>query len=211
VTSFVAYKGDEPLGEFSIRMPGEHNVQNCLAAIAIADELEVPLDVIQEALGTFTGVARRFTVVAEVGGITLVDDYGHHPAEIVATLEAARSAFERRVLVAFQPHRYSRTEQLFDEFTRAFNLADRLYITDIYPAGEPPIVGVSGERLARAVGEHGHHAVEYLPDRGELARTLAKEARPGDVVIALGAGDINRILKDVEAELGPGQRGEGTS
>jgi UDP-N-acetylmuramate--alanine ligase len=200
-SSFIAYRGTEPLGEFVVRMPGQHNVQNTLAAIAVADELEVPLDVMKDALATFTGVARRFTIVAQVGGVTLVDDYGHHPAEVLATLAAARRAFDGRVIVAFQPHRYSRTQHLWDDFTRAFNACDRLFVTDIYPAGEAPMVGVSGERLARAVAEHGHHSVSYAADRAELARALASEAKPGDAVIALGAGDINRVLGEVRAEL----------
>jgi UDP-N-acetylmuramate--alanine ligase len=198
-TSFVAYKHGQPLGEFVVQMPGQHNVLNCLAAIAIADELEVPLDVMKDALAGFRGVARRFTIVAEVGGVSLIDDYGHHPAEVLATLAAARKAFDGRVIVAFQPHRHTRTHHLFDEFTRAFNEADRLVLLDIYAAGEAPIEGVSSERLARAIKNHGHHAVSYEPDRGKIARILADEARPGDCVIALGAGDVNRLLRDVQA------------
>lgn len=200
-TRFMTYKRGEPLGEFSVRMPGQHNVLNTLAAIAIADELEVPLDVMKDALATFHGVARRFSVVDRIGGITLIDDYGHHPAEIVATLEAARRAFDQRILVAFQPHRYSRTQQLFGDFTRAFNKADVLFIADVYAAGEEPIPGVTSERLARGIAEHGHHRVRYMPDRAELSAELARAARPGDVVIALGAGDINRILQPIAADL----------
>jgi UDP-N-acetylmuramate--alanine ligase len=200
-TRFVAYRHGEPLGEFSIRMPGLHNVQNCLAAIAVADELEVPLDVVKDAIAGFGGVARRFTVVAEVGGVTLVDDYGHHPAEVVATLAAARRAFDGRILVAFQPHRYTRTLHLFDDFTRAFNECDRLMVTEVYAAGEAPIEGANGEALATAIGEHGHHGVSFASDRAALAKALADEARPGDAVIALGAGDINKILADVRAHL----------
>jgi UDP-N-acetylmuramate--alanine ligase len=200
-TSFVAYKHGKPFGEFVVQMPGQHNVLNCLAAVAIADELEVPLDVMKEALATFHGVARRFTIVADVMGVALVDDYGHHPAEVVATLAAARRAFDGRVIVVFQPHRFTRTHHLFDEFTRAFNLADRLLLLDIYAAGEAPIDGVSSERLARSIAEHGHHAVSYVPDRAEVARLVADEARPGDCVIALGAGDVTKLLKDIEARL----------
>ena len=136
-----------------------------------------------------------------MAGVTLIDDYGHHPAEVVATLEAARGAYDQRVLVAFQPHRYTRTEALFDDFTRAFNKADTVLLADIYPAGEKPIPGISSERLAQAIAEHGHHRVRYVAERADLAEQLAREARRGDVVIALGAGDINRILKDVGARL----------
>ncbi len=209
-TSFVAYKGGRPLGEFTVQMPGQHNVLNCLAAIAIADELEVPIDVIKDALSTFRGVARRFTIVAEANDVALVDDYGHHPAEVVATLAAARKAFDGRVIVAFQPHRHTRTHHLFDEFTRAFNQADRLVLLDIYAAGEAPIEGVSSERLAAAIQKHGHHAVSYEHDRSKVARILAAEARPGDCVIALGAGDVNRILRDVEALIEGASRSKET-
>jgi len=201
LTRFMVYRRGEPLGEFAVRMPGEHNVLNTLATIAVADELEVPLDVIKDALSTFHGVARRFTVTHEVGGVTLIDDYGHHPAEIIATLDAARRVFSERVLVAFQPHRYTRTEQLFDEFTRAFNVADYLLIADIYAAGETPIEGVSAETLARAIAEHGHRSVQHVAGKEELARLLAEEARPGDAVIALGAGDINKILPEVARQI----------
>ncbi|HSU41767.1 MAG TPA: UDP-N-acetylmuramate--L-alanine ligase [Polyangiaceae bacterium] len=199
--SFVAYRRSEPLGEFTLRMPGRHNVLNTLAAIAVADELEVPLDVTKAALASFNGVARRFTIVAEVSGISLVDDYGHHPAEVLATLAAARGAYPGRVIVAFQPHRYSRTELLFDEFTRAFNNADVLFLVDIYAAGEKPIAGVSAERLAQGIAEHGHHAVSHVKDRATLPDQIARIAEPGDVVIALGAGDINKILPAIAAEL----------
>ena len=198
---FEAFHRGESLGELVVRMPGHHNVLNCLAAIAIADELEVPLDVMKQALATFGGVARRFSVVGEVGGVTLVDDYGHHPAEIVATLEAARRAYTGRVLVAFQPHRYTRTRDLFEDFTRAFNKADQVIITEIYAAGESPIQGISAEHLTRAIAAHGHHGVRYAPDRADVAAFLAEEARAGDLVISLGAGDINRVLADVAAAL----------
>jgi UDP-N-acetylmuramate--alanine ligase len=200
-SSFVAYRRGEPLGEFELRMPGRHNVLNTLAAIAVADELEVPLDVTKQALQSFNGVARRFTIVGEVGGIPLVDDYGHHPAEVEATLAAARGAYAGRVIVAFQPHRYSRTELLFEEFTRAFNNADVLFLADIYAAGEKPVPGLDSDKLARAIHDHGHHAVRYVKDRAVMASEIARIAQPGDVVIALGAGDINKILASVAAEL----------
>lgn len=200
-TSFVAYRRGVPLGEFSVRMPGQHNVLNTLAAIAVADELEVPLDVMKEALSTFHGVARRFSIVDEAEGVTLVDDYGHHPAEIEATLSAARNAYDQRILVAFQPHRYTRTQSLWDDFTRSFNKADVVLVCDIYAAGEKAISGISSERLAKAIAEHGHGAVRYVRDRAELAAELARLARPGDVVIALGAGDVNKVLAPVAADI----------
>jgi len=203
-TSFNAYRRGEPLGGFTVRMPGAHNVLNCLATIAVADELEVPLDVTKQALSTFGGVARRFTVVGSVGGIVLVDDYGHHPAEIRATLDAARRAYpgeHHRVVVAFQPHRYTRTRDLFDDFTRAFNQADVLLVTDIYPAGERPIAGASAERLVQSIREHGHHDARYVPNKTDLPEELERIVRPGDVVIALGAGDINASVTALRARL----------
>src|SRR5262249_13903822 len=185
-TRFNAYRRGEPLGGFSVRMPGSHNVLNCLATIAVADELEVPLDVTKQALSTFGGVARRFTVIGNVGGVVLVDDYGHHPAEVRATLDAARRAYpgeDHRVVVAFQPPRHTRTRDLFDDFTRAFNQADVLLVTDIYAAGEQPIAGISADRLVQAIREHGHHDARYVADKAELPDVLEKIVRPGDVVI----------------------------
>jgi UDP-N-acetylmuramate--alanine ligase len=203
-TSFNAYRRGEPLGGFTVKMPGAHNVLNCLSVIAVADELEVPLDVTKQALSTFGGVARRFSVVGTVAGITLVDDYGHHPAEVRATLDAARRAYpgeDHRVVVAFQPHRYSRTRDLFDEFTRAFNNADVLFVTDIYAAGEAPIPGTSAERLVQSIREHGHHDATYVPDKNALPEMLEKIVRPGDVVIALGAGDVNASVRTLKTKL----------
>ena len=201
-TRFEAYRRNEPLGEFSVRMPGAHNVLNTLAAIAVADELEVPLDVMRDALASFGGVQRRFTIVGEVAGITLVDDYGHHPAEIEATLEAARRGFDRRVIVAFQPHRYTRTQSLAAEFARAFNRADVVLITEIYAAGEEPIAGINGESLAASVRAHGHHDVTFVPTRAAVTDELQRIARPGDLVIALGAGDINKCARELLVRLG---------
>ena len=206
-TSFQVHHQSRSLGEFVVRMPGQHNVLNCLAVIAIADELAVPLDVVKESLATFRGVQRRFTVVAEPRGIALVDDYGHHPAEIRATLQAARNAYRQRILVAFQPHRYTRTQALFQEFAQAFDQADSVFVSDIYPAGEPPIAGITSEALAHEMTRHGHRSAHYLADREQLCERIAAAAQPGDVVVALGAGDINRVLARIEQLLagrGPG-------
>src|SRR5262245_17640872 len=203
-TSFNAYRRGEPLGGFTVKMPGAHNVLNCLATIAVADELEVPLDVTKQALSTFGGVARRFSVVGTVSGVTLVDDYGHHPAEIRATIEAAQRAFpgeDHRIVVAFQPHRYTRTRDLFDDFTRAFNQADVLLVTEIYPAGEKALPGVSAERLVQAIREHGHHDARYVPNKAELPEQLERVIRAGDVVIALGAGDVNASVRQLRDRL----------
>jgi UDP-N-acetylmuramate--alanine ligase len=213
-TSFQVQHHGRSLGEFVVRMPGRHNVLNCLAVIAIADELAVPLDVVKESLATFRGVARRFTVVAEPNGIALIDDYGHHPEEVRATLSAARNAYHQRILVAFQPHRYTRTRALLSEFAQAFDQADVLFVTDIYPAGEQPLPGVSGGALARETARHGHRAVCHVADREELCERLAAAARPGDVILALGAGDINRILAPLEQRIrqrGPGEADVGAA
>jgi UDP-N-acetylmuramate--alanine ligase len=208
-TRFEASRRAASLGTFVVQMPGAHNVLNALAVIAAADELEVPLDVTREAIAGFHGVQRRFTVLGEPeysregrrGKVMIVDDYGHHPAEIEATLDAAQSGFDRRVVVAFQPHRYTRTKLLFDEFTRAFNKADVLVVTDVYPAGEKPIDGASGEALANAIRAHGHHAVSFVPDKKLVANALLDVLEPGDLVIALGAGDINASGRELLAML----------
>ncbi|HEX7480258.1 MAG TPA: UDP-N-acetylmuramate--L-alanine ligase [Polyangiales bacterium] len=179
-------------GEFEVRMPGVHNVQNALAVIAICDELGVDRAVVREALSTFGGVQRRFTVRGELHGVTVVDDYGHHPAEVEATLEAAQHAYGRRIVVAFQPHRYTRTHHLFDELTRAFNRADVLFVTDVYAAGEKPIAGADSETLVGAIHDHGHRDVTYVAKRGDLPAAMLPRLLPGDIVITLGAGNITQ-------------------
>jgi len=198
---FSTFRRGESLGQFQVRMPGLHNVLNTLAAIAVGDELAVPLDVLKDALANFHGVARRFTVTAVIDGIALVDDYGHHPAEIRATLAAARGAYGGRVIVVFQPHRYTRTQSLFEEFACAFNDCDILVVIPIYPAGEKPIAGATGERLAEAIAVHGHHSVKHVVDVAAVADIVAAEARSGDVIIALGAGDVNKVLKVIQEKL----------
>jgi UDP-N-acetylmuramate--alanine ligase len=208
-TTFEVVRRGESLGAFTVKMPGHHNVLNALSVIAVADELAVPFDVVREAIAGFHGVQRRFTVVGtpslERGGtkgdVMVIDDYGHHPAEIEATLDAAQRGFDRRVVVAFQPHRYTRTHSLFDDFTRAFNKADLLVVTEVYPAGEKPIAGATGEALAEAIRVHGHHAVRYVADKKQVSAALMDEVRPGDLVIALGAGDINASARELVAAL----------
>ncbi len=178
-------------------------------AKAAADELEVPLNVTREAIASFHGVQRRFTVLGTVpiardgkrGDVMIVDDYGHHPAEVAATLAAAQSGFDRRVVVAFQPHRYTRTAALFEDFTRSFNGADVLVVTDVYPAGEAPIEGASGESLSNAIRAHGHHAVTFVRDKKQVSAKLREIVRPGDLVIALGAGDINQSARELLSVL----------
>ncbi len=192
----VAYRG-EVQGEVTLRMVGRHNVLNALACCAVAHELEIPFELTAEALGGFQGVQRRFTVRGEVNGITVVDDYGHHPAEIRATLAGARASFpHRRIVCAFQPHRYTRTRDLLGEFATAFNDADALLLTDIYAAGEDPIPGVSGARLHEAVKACGHRDVAFV-ERAQLAKKLREKVHGGDLVITLGAGDITHVSDEL--------------
>ncbi|TMA25885.1 MAG: UDP-N-acetylmuramate--L-alanine ligase [Deltaproteobacteria bacterium] len=192
----VLHRGQR-LGEVSLKMVGAHNVLNALACCAVAHELGIPFAKTAEALNGFQGVQRRFTVRGEVRGITVVDDYGHHPAEIKATLAGARASFpQRRIVCAFQPHRYTRTRDLLADFATAFNDADALLLTEIYAAGEDPIPGVSGGRLFEAVKACGHRDVAFA-ERGELARRLRERLREGDLVIALGAGDITHACEEL--------------
>ncbi len=200
--SFEVERRGEPLGEFEVRMPGIHNVLNALATIAVADELRVPLEQVKKSLAGFTGVERRFTIRGEAGGVIVVDDYGHHPAEVQATLEAAQRAWGRRLVVAFQPHRYTRTHHLFDELTRAFNRADVLFVSDVYSAGEAPIEGATSRHLVAAIRAHGHRDATYVPDRSDLASAIAARVEEGDIVVTLGAGDVTRTGPELLALLG---------
>jgi UDP-N-acetylmuramate--alanine ligase len=201
-TRFSAFRRDEPLGEFRVRMVGAHNALNALAVIAVAEEMEIPLDTVRSALAEFGGVQRRFTVRGEVNGITVVDDYGHHPTEVLATLAGARRAFGRRLVVAFQPHRYTRTHDLKREFTTAFNDADVLFVSSVYAAGEEPIPGATGDALAEAIRDHGHRDVTYVEKRADLPAAIAPRLREGDIVLTLGAGDITQVGPDLLALLG---------
>jgi UDP-N-acetylmuramate--alanine ligase len=173
-------------------MPGRHNVQNALAAIGVAAELGIPDEVIQRGFATFHGVKRRFTRIGEVDGITIIDDYGHHPVEIAAVLSAAREGAEGRVIAVAQPHRYTRLRDLMAEFQGAFNDADIVLITPVYPAGEEPIEGIDNEALVEGLKQRGHRAATTVSDAGDLARQLAALAAPGDMIICLGAGDITK-------------------
>jgi UDP-N-acetylmuramate--alanine ligase len=205
-TTFQAYLHGTPLGEVTVPMPGLHNVQNALAVLAVADFLEIPFAVTQRALAGFAGVQRRFTIRGEQGGVTVVDDYGHHPEEIKATLAAARGAFPgRRVVAVFQPHRYTRAASLKEEFARAFNQADLVVCGDVYAAGEDPIPGVTGRALADAIRAHGHKRVTHVGAVPALADHLARTAQPGDVVITLGAGDVWQAGAELLKRLGGAQ------
>jgi UDP-N-acetylmuramate--alanine ligase len=182
--------------------PGIHNVRNAAAAAAVALYLDVPADLIRAGLETFTGVGRRFEVKGTMRGITLIDDYGHHPVEIRATLEAARGCGYDRLLVLFQPHRFTRTQHLWDDFCRAFNQADLLIVTDIYAASEAPIRGITAAALAEAIRAAGHKNVVYCGTLQESIERLLREARPGDAVLTIGAGNVNRALGEFALLLG---------
>ena len=187
--------------DVSLPMAGRHNVQNALAAIAVAIELGLDDVTIQKGFGAFGGVKRRFTKVGEVGGVTIIDDYGHHPVEIRAVLSAAREGVEGRVIAVVQPHRYSRLGGLMDEFAQAFNDADVVYVTPVYAAGEAPVEGVSAAALVDRLKSRGHRAAAEIADANALAAVLAVEAMAGDMVVCLGAGDITKWAAGLAAGI----------
>jgi UDP-N-acetylmuramate--alanine ligase len=192
-TTFRAFENDRELGLLSIRMPGMHSVYNALATLATALELELDFGVVKEALGSFSGVQRRFQLKGEWGGVMVVDDYGHHPAEIKATLSAAKRGWGRRTVVVFQPHRYTRTRDLFKDFLTAFNQADVLFLTGIYAAGEDPLPGVNVEDLSEGIKGHGHKDVTLVLEKDRIVERLLPRLRPGDMVFTLGAGDVWKL------------------
>ena len=196
-SSFRAvYKG-RALGPFTLQVPGRHNVLNALAVIGLGLTLDLPLITVRDALASFQGTKRRFQVFRLPGDVWFVDDYAHHPSEIQATLDADVIT-ERHRLVVFQPHRFSRTQSLEREFTTCFDRADGVIVTDIYPAFEPPIAGISGERLAHLIKARGHPWVRYIP-KPELTSFVSRIAQPGDTIFFLGAGDIGEVCHDLAA------------
>jgi UDP-N-acetylmuramate--alanine ligase len=197
---FDAFHRSAPLGRFEVQMVGRHNALNALAVVALGDEMGIPPGAIRAALGSFQGVQRRFTVRGEVAGVTVVDDYGHHPAEVRATLLGAREGFRRRVVCLFQPHRYTRTRDLMAEFATAFDDADVLLLTDIYAAGEEAIPGATADALAEAIRACGHRDVTLVP-RAELCRAARARVQPGDIVLTLGAGDVTQVGPELLALL----------
>ncbi|WP_050602839.1 UDP-N-acetylmuramate--L-alanine ligase [Ruegeria sp. 6PALISEP08] len=182
---------DKVIEGCTLPMPGDHNVSNALSAVAVARHLGMKATEIREALANFGGVNRRFTKVGEVDGVTIIDDYGHHPVEIAAVLKAARQATEGRVIAVHQPHRYSRLSNLFDDFCTCFNDADVVAIADIFAAGEEPIEGASRDDLVQGLIRHGHRHARALLDENDLERLVREQARPGDMVVCLGAGTIS--------------------
>jgi UDP-N-acetylmuramate--alanine ligase len=207
ITRFTVWNGDAQLGQVELHMPGEHNVLNALAATATALGLDIPFEQVQAGLSGFSGVDRRFTVRHQVSvdgaePVLIVDDYGHHPVEIEATLSGARAGFpDSRIIAVFQPHRYSRVRDLFNDFCRCFHEADHVVVCPIYRAGETPIEGVDHRTLAAGLRSHGHRRVHRVEDLDQVVSHLAAVVRPGDVVITLGAGNVNSICEPLSEAL----------
>jgi UDP-N-acetylmuramate--alanine ligase len=190
---FTVLHHGKPLGKLRLHLPGRHSATNALAAVTVGYDLEIPFSHIAEALAGFTGIHRRFEIKGEPQGIMVIDDYGHHPTEIAATIGAIRDSWKRSLTVIFQPHRFSRTRDLFDEFLTAFEGADRLVLTEIYAAEEDPIPGVTSEALYQAIKRRGHMEVELIADKKQIVEQVRKKLNPGDVVLTLGAGDIDKV------------------
>ncbi len=210
-STFQVRRMGEPVGEVALNVPGLHNIYNALAAIAVGLELEVPFETISGALATFTGVNRRFQFKGDAGGVLVVDDYGHHPTEIRATLVAAKlGSTGRRMVVLFQPHRYTRTQDQMDEFARSFNNADVVLVTDIYAASEDPIAGVTIEALAATVNARRRPPAHVVGEVGNVVPALLRLVQPGDLVITLGAGSIGGIAHSLMSALRQRGGGEAT-
>ena len=192
----VMWRG-EPLGTVTLRVPGVHNVRNALAAMSVGLHLDLDPALMIRAMGTFAGVARRFDVRGECGGVMVVDDYAHHPTEVTATLKAVRAGFDRRIVAVFQPHLYSRTRDFAGDFGSALLDSDLLVVTGIYPAREEPIPGVTAELIADASRKHGHRQVEYIPELDDVPAYLAGIVKEGDLVITMGAGDIWEAAREL--------------
>jgi UDP-N-acetylmuramate--alanine ligase len=195
------YCKNEKIGILKLNVPGKHSIHNAMAAVAVGLDLEMPISKILEALEAYTGIGRRFELKETVNGIMIFEDYAHHPTEITATLEAAKRGWPRRTVVVFQPHRYSRLSALMKEFATSFNQADVLFITDVYPAGEKPIEGVSGLALFEETQKFGHKNIYFEPDLSKIPARVAKIAEPEDLVFILGAGSINKIIPNLIEEL----------
>jgi len=200
-SGFHLAAGDRDLGCFRLPVPGAHNVLNAAAAVAIGLELEIPLETIREALANFSGVERRFQVKGTTNGVTVVDDYGHHPTEIRATLSSARACRFAQVHVLFQPHRYTRTQALMDEFARAFDEADTVHVSDIYAASEEPMEGVTAQALTEKLTTHGHRGASYAGSLEQGIDSVLAAAHAGDVIVTLGAGNVSQAGDQILARL----------
>jgi UDP-N-acetylmuramate--alanine ligase len=200
-STFTVVRSGASLGQVTIQLPGKHNIQNALAAIAVGLELNIPFEKVKAGIEKFSGVKRRWEKKGEVGGISVYDDYAHHPTECRATLAGAKAGWKRRTLCVFQPHLFSRTRDFYEEFAKAFLLADVLIVTDIYPAREEPIQGISGELIVHAAKRYGHKNVHYVPVKGAIPELLRGIAKKGDIIIIMGAGDIWKLSAEVLSAL----------
>ena len=200
-STFVVLKGNTELGSITLQVPGKHNVQNSLAAISVGVELQVPFAKIKSGIEKFGGVFRRWELKGEINGISVYDDYAHHPTECKATLSGAKAGWRRRVVCVFQPHLYTRTRDFYEDFGKAFLLADVLVVTDIYPAREEPIQGVTGELIINAAKQFGHKDVHYIPDKKNVPSFLQTIVKKGDIVITMGAGDIWKFGEEFLKQL----------
>ncbi len=201
-SEFHLFRNDEDLGCFRLHVPGAHNALNATAAVAVALELDIPIGTIREALATFRGVDRRFQVRGTERGITVIDDYGHHPTEVRATLAAARACRFKNVHVLFQPHRYTRTQALLDDFASSFHQADTVYVTDIYAASEAPIAGVTSQALVEKLHAFGHRGAAYAGSMERGIESVIAAAAPGDAIVTLGAGSVSQAAEEILTQLG---------
>ncbi|MGE5391985.1 MAG: UDP-N-acetylmuramate--L-alanine ligase, partial [Deltaproteobacteria bacterium] len=199
-SSFKVWHHDQLLGTINLSVPGRHNVLNCLAAVVVGNELGIPFSELKHALKQFQGAKRRFQLLGHVNDTFIIDDYAHHPTEISATINAVRQFHKDRLIVVFQPHRYSRTKLLGEHFGEAFHEADLLISTSIYAAGEAPIEGVTGEIIYQAALDNGCNAM-YIPDSNDIVKFLLDDIKPGDMVIFMGAGDIWKTGEKTKAAL----------
>ena len=199
-TSTLYWKGKK-IGKLRLNVPGIHNIHNAMASVAVGLYLDIPAAAILEALEKYTGIGRRFELKKKVNGISIIEDYAHHPTEIKATLKAAKQGWTCRTIAVFQPHRYSRLSMLMDEFVTSFNQADILLLTDIYPAGEIPIKGVTGKALYKEIQEFGHKNVYFEKDMGKIPDLVEKLAKPEDMIFVLGAGNINQVIPEIIKRL----------
>ena len=208
-SNFAVWRGNRVLGEIDLPVPGIHNIYNALAATAVALELDIPFANIADAFKHFRNANRRFQFKGEARGVTIVDDYAHHPTEILATLSAAKNGSGgRRTVAVFQPHRYTRTQELMNEFALCFNNADVLFVTDIYAASEKPIEGITAEILTENVRQYGHKNVQYIGDVETAAERVVPFLQENDLVITLGAGSITRLSEVILEKLKNGEKRE---
>jgi UDP-N-acetylmuramate--alanine ligase len=195
------YWDGKEIGKLNLNVPGKHNIYNSMAAVAVGIDLDIPVPTILTALEKYSGIGRRFELKKTVNDIAIIEDYAHHPTEIKATLEAAKQGWASRTIAIFQPHRYSRLSRLMDEFATAFNQADILFLTEIYPAGETPVKGVTGKVLYEEIREFGHKNVIFEKNQEKIPELVEKAAKPGDMIFVLGAGNISQIIPKIIKRL----------